>query len=172
MEAFWSDMEKVTTTAGEHRASQPWIRAWLGTRNPVTEGGGQYIDARTQSQEEGIETQILGPSHKRRMSGHRYCDPATRGGGQDTDTVTQPQGEEPQEEEVKTQMLGPSHKRRRSGHRYCDPVTRGGGQDTDAGTQSPEEESSNAVTAEAEVASVVSEEVQLQQKGYQGAPHE
>ncbi|XP_052805741.1 uncharacterized protein LOC128235069 isoform X2 [Mya arenaria] len=77
---------------------------------------------------------MLGPSHKRRRSGHRCWDPVTRG-GRDRDAVTQSQ-----EVEVGTQMLGPSHKRRRSGHRCWDPVTRGGGQSTDAGTQSQEEE--------------------------------
>ncbi|WAR26134.1 IHOG-like protein, partial [Mya arenaria] len=101
----------------------------------VTREGGRDTDAGTQSQEEEVGTQMLGPSHKRR-SGHRCWDPVTRGGGgRDTDAWTQSQ-----EEEVGTQMLGPSHKRWRSGHRCWDPVTRGGGRDTDAGTQSQEEE--------------------------------
>ncbi|XP_052805745.1 uncharacterized protein LOC128235070 isoform X2 [Mya arenaria] len=46
---------------------------------------------------------MLGPSHKRRRSGHRCWDPVTRGGGQSTDAGTQSQEEEGQSTDARTQ---------------------------------------------------------------------
>ncbi|WAR22271.1 hypothetical protein MAR_016245, partial [Mya arenaria] len=53
---------------------------------------------------------MLGPSHKRRRSGHRCWDPVTRGGGQSTDAGTQSQEEKrssPKQSGIQGVEVGP-----------------------------------------------------------------